>query len=146
MAKGNYIPNVKHIRSVKMVKVEKFISAFTGGKGADIDDGREHIAIPEIPGLDPSCHTILDVTGDSMAPLICEGDMLIVDTTNIRPKKGSIVALMLNGDLMIKIFDPGAVCLHLTSINQNHEPIRVYEYDECVIIGVAWKVLKDAVI
>jgi phage repressor protein C with HTH and peptisase S24 domain len=143
MAKGSIFTNIKNIYKVGSVDIQKFVSSFTAGNGFNINDGIEYIELPAIPGIDENVHTIITVKGDSMSPLIEDGDMLIVNTNKIKPKKGEIVAVVLNETLMVKIFDPGAVCLHLTSVNQDYEPIRVYEEDSCIIVGLVWKVIKD---
>ncbi|MBX3045086.1 MAG: helix-turn-helix transcriptional regulator [Candidatus Kapabacteria bacterium] len=143
MARGAISTNIKSIYKVGTIDIQKFVSSFTGGNGYNINDGIEYIELPAIPGIDEKVHNIITVKGDSMSPLIEDGDMLIVNTSKIKPKKGDIVAVVLNDNLMVKLFDPGAVCLHLTSINQDYEPIRVYEEDTCIIVGIVWKVIKD---
>ncbi len=145
MARGKYESNVKEFYTVGSVTVQKFTSSFVGGKGANINDGMEHVSLPDLLKLDPNEYNIIVVKGHSMYPTIEEGDSLLVDLYNEkkRPKRGDIVALELNGDLMVKLFEPGATCLFLTSINPEHEPIRVYEEDDCKLIGRAYKIIRD---
>jgi phage repressor protein C with HTH and peptisase S24 domain len=146
MARGSYKPNVKNYYKIGSVEIEKYVSSFYGGNGFDVNDGKEIISFPAIDGINVPIHQILTVKGDSMSPKIEEGDQVIIDTGKIKPKKGDIIAVVLNGELMIKLFEPGALCLYLSSINQDYEPIRVYEEDECFVVGKAWKIVKDAVI
>ncbi|MBX3045181.1 MAG: S24 family peptidase [Candidatus Kapabacteria bacterium] len=148
MSKGNYNSNVDRLFTIGITNVELYTSSFVGGPGADINDGIEVVQFPHIPGLDSSKHKLIVVKGDSMSPFIDEGDTVIIELyqKNKKPKKGDVVAVILNGDLILKIFDPGTPCLYLSSVNQDYEPIQVYDTDTCDIIGKAWKVVKDAVL
>lgn len=65
------------------------------------------------------------VIGDSMEPLICEGELLVVDKM-CETKDRDIVVAGLGNDLCVKrlrILDDGSVWLY--SENINYQPIRV---------------------
>lgn len=148
MAKGNYKSNFDRFYNLDLVNLERYTSSFVGGPGAAINDGVETVQFHSIPGLDSGRHKLIFIKGDSMSPLIEEGDSVIIEVfrNGLKPKKGGIIAAILNGELICKIFDPASMCLYLSSINQDYPPIQVYENDSCEIVGKAWKVIKDAVI
>jgi len=65
------------------------------------------------------------VMGDSMEPLICSGEMLIVDRMSETADKDIVVA-RLDNDLCVKrlrVLDDGAV--YLISENCNYKPLRI---------------------
>jgi phage repressor protein C with HTH and peptisase S24 domain len=70
-------------------------------------------------GGDPSRLAILPATGDSMEPLIVEGDLLLVDLSVTVPAGDGIYVLERDGDLLVKKVHPllsGA--LIIDSLNQ----------------------------
>jgi len=146
MSRGNYKPNIEQFYHTSTIELEKYTSSFVGGHGADINDGIEVVNFPYIAGMNASKHKLIIVKGDSMSPKIEEGDTVIIEVfkNGAKPRQGDIVAVILNGDLILKVYDPGALCLYLSSLNQNYDPIQVYETDSCNILGKAWKIVKDA--
>ncbi|WP_121116715.1 S24 family peptidase [Croceibacterium ferulae] len=90
-------------------------------------------------GLDPTKLSAIRVSGDSMDPLLKDGDEILVDRTP-RPFREGIHVLRLGEVLNVKrlqVGKPGRVLL--ISANPAYEPIEVAQ-DEVDIIGrVVWK-------
>ena len=143
MSKGIYYPNCGVIVEAGFIPYTKLVSCFTAGKGFDAMDGTERIELPSV-GLKnaTNCYAI-QVSGESMVPRILHGDYVLVDPTINHYKGGDIVAVCLNGDYIIKIYDPGVTCLHLSSFNSEFEPIRVFDDDECIILGKCLQVISS---
>lgn len=127
----------------RQMEILSYITAYRAGNNNHINDGVEKKEVPALPGVSQNRTYIITVSGDSMSPQILDGDTLLIDTNWRNYKPGDIVAVYLNGDYLVKVFDPGSLCLHLSSINQDYEPIRVYEEDECVVLGKAIKIIRD---
>ena len=75
------------------------------------------------------------VIGDSMEPVICAGELLIVDRMPETNDKDIVIARIGN-DLCVKrlrVTDDGAVCLH--SENPNYQPIPICIEDDFEIWG-----------
>lgn len=143
MSKGIIDKNIIDIKPVEEENLPMSFSSFQAGKGADIHDGNEHVKVPIFNGIKKDKTYMIRVSGDSMAPHIMEQDLVYIDTSFTNYKPGDVVAVSLNGDYMLKIYDPGAMCLYLSSYNQDYEPIRVYEQDECMILGKAIKIIRN---
>lgn len=143
MAKGFIDKNIIDIKPVEEENLPMSFSSFQAGKGAYIHDGNEQISVPIFNGIKKDKTYMIRVSGDSMSPQIIEQDLIYIDTSIITYKPGDVVAVSLNGDYMLKIYDPGAMCLYLSSYNQDYEPIRVYEQDECMILGKAIKIIRN---
>lgn len=147
MAKGKYKSNfrLEDIEPISWVKLRSFVSSFRGGLGNFNDDDDVEInEIPDIDSLEFDHHYSLSLSGDSMSPRIEAGEkVIIVVIDNIQIRRGDIVACYLNGDFIVKVFEPGAYHTMLTSINPNYEPIRITEDDTLKIIGKCiWKISK----
>jgi phage repressor protein C with HTH and peptisase S24 domain len=143
MSKGKYKSNINRVQEVEHVEVFSYITAFRSGNNNHVNDGIERKEIPAIPGIKPNRTYTITVSGDSMSPLLLHGDTVLIDTGINQVKSGDIIAIYLNGDYLVKVYDPGSLCLYLSSINQSYEPIRVYDEDECVILGKAIKIIRD---
>lgn len=75
------------------------------------------------------------VIGDSMEPMICAGELLIVDRMPETNDKDIVIARIGN-DLCVKrlrILDDGAICLH--SENPSYSPIPICIEDDFEIWG-----------
>ncbi|ROL60074.1 hypothetical protein D9V86_09895 [Bacteroidetes/Chlorobi group bacterium ChocPot_Mid] len=144
MSKGKYISNVSEIIQIdEELEVPIYSTSFTAGQGVNVMDGIEKETIPKLKDIKPNGTYLIRISGDSMEPKLTLGDIVIVDTTITNFKSGDVVAVCLNGDYIVKIYDPGSLCLYLSSFNQDYEPIRVYEEDECIILGKATKYIRD---
>lgn len=144
MAKGNYTPNLESVYETSEVELNKFLTSYTAGPGINDMDGMEQVSIPLLDGVRQDRTYVLKVNGDSMAPKIQDGDTLLIDIAPVKYQSGDIVAVCLNGDYIVKVYDPGSYCLYLTSINQDYEPIRVYEEEDSLqILGKVVKIIRE---
>lgn len=68
---------------------------------------------------------VMRVTGDSMEPLIKNGDTILVDQADHQPQDGRIYVLGLEDELLVKKLQriPGG--WNICSINEEYSPIRV---------------------
>lgn len=97
-------------------------------------------------GVAPDMGALLTVTGDSMEPLLAEGDLVLVDRDRFEPVSGKVYAFNdTDNGARVKFIDllPGKGGIVLRSANQSHAPeYRVgAEADEITrtIIGqVVW--------
>jgi SOS-response transcriptional repressor LexA len=144
MAKGIYKSNIKEIFNAEIIDVPIYTSAFMAGEGVNIMDGIESQTIPKLEGVKKDGCYLVRASGDSMSPKINAQDLILIDTDVTQYRPGDIVAVCLNGDYIIKVYEPGSMCLYLSSLNQNYEPIRVYaDQDDCMIIGKATKIIRE---
>ena len=90
-------------------------------------------------GLDPAMLSAIAVTGDSMEPLLRDGDEILVDRTPRAWREG--VHVVRTGDsLLVKRLDfsrPGHVTL--ISVNPAYPPVDLGAEDVVVIGRVVWK-------
>ena len=90
-------------------------------------------------GLEPGKLSAIRVVGDSMEPLLREGDEVLVDTSE-KPFRDGIYVLRLDDTLLVKrVASQGGGRLSLLSQNLAYPPIAV-EAGEIDLIGrVVWK-------
>ena len=90
-------------------------------------------------GFDPTMLSVIAVAGDSMEPLLRDGDEILVDRTP-RPLRDGIHVVRLGEALLVKRVQqvrPGA--LALLSANEAYPPVEVAQADLDVIGRVVWK-------
>jgi phage repressor protein C with HTH and peptisase S24 domain len=112
--------------------------ALPGGEGA-FDTFRFSRRWLAEQGLDGAQLSAITVAGDSMEPLLSDGDEILVDRSP-RPFRDGIYVVRLGDSLLVKrVAQTGAGRLALLSQNLAYPPIEVTA-DEVVIIGrVVWK-------
>lgn len=90
-------------------------------------------------GLDPAMLSAISVAGDSMEPLLSDGDEILVDRTPAPPRDG-IYVVRLGDARMVKRVQRGRPgWLTLISENPHYPPLEM-EVDEADLIGrVVWK-------
>lgn len=95
---------------------------------------------PMIPGR----HYVLQASGDSMEPAVCDGDWIVVDRQR-QPQMNEIVAANLNGGLTIKRVVPDRATGRpsLMPDNDRHQPIALDDGDELQMLGVVVGVLRQ---
>jgi len=90
-------------------------------------------------GLDPAMLSAIEVAGDSMEPLLRDGDEILVDRTP-RPLRDGVHVVRVGDSLMVKRVQtgvPGRVVLE--SQNPAYRPIELSR-DEVEVVGrVVWK-------
>lgn len=90
-------------------------------------------------GLDPAMLSAIAVDGDSMEPLLRDGDEILVDRTP-RPPRDGVHVVLVDHALLVKRLDfsrPGAVVL--ISDNDFYRPVERQAGDVQVIGRVVWK-------
>lgn len=90
-------------------------------------------------GLEPAQLSAIRVMGDSMDPLLRDGDEILVDRTP-RPFREGVHVVRLGEALHVKLLQavpPGR--LRLISQNQAYEPVEVAMSDVDVVGRVVWK-------
>jgi len=90
-------------------------------------------------GLDPAMLSSIRVMGDSMDPLLRDGDEILVDRTP-RPFREGVHVVRLGEALHVKLLQavpPGR--LRLISSNPAYEPVEVSMTDVDVVGRVVWK-------
>ena len=90
-------------------------------------------------GLDGACLSAIRVVGDSMEPLLREGDEVLVDRREL-PFRDGVYVVRLDDSLLVKrVASKGAGRFSLISQNQTYPPIAV-EAGEFDLVGrVVWK-------
>ncbi|MDN4036783.1 XRE family transcriptional regulator [Massilia sp. YIM B02443] len=84
--------------------------------------------------LDPRNLLAVRVRGMSMEPMLFEDDVVIIDTSDVKPISREIYAVNFNGEPCIKqlLYRGGQWYLH--SINPDHEPVNVRS-GQCSLVG-----------
>lgn len=127
-------PDVVEIRRVKL-KLRAGLSNYEteplNGDSAPLKVSRIDL---ERAGLNPSALIAIEVRGDSMEPLMFEGDVVVIDPTDRRLINRELYALNFNGDCCVKQMLHKASAWYLHSINSEHKPVRA-ESGECTVIG-----------
>lgn len=90
-------------------------------------------------GLDPRRLSAIAVDGDSMEPLLRDGDEILVDATP-RPLREGVHVVRVDGVLLVKRLEtgrPGTIVLK--SDNPAYDPIELASADVDVVGRVVWK-------
>lgn len=89
--------------------------------------------------LAPEMISLIRVTGDSMEPVLREGDEILVDRTP-RPLREGIHVVRLGETLLVKLLQAGPPGrLRLVSHNPAYDPVEVALGDAEVVGRVVWK-------
>lgn len=125
------------------------------GYGANNDDESFEIIevtakfLSKILRVTPQEYDVISVLGDSMEPLVKNGDMVLVKPTS-EASNGEIVIANLGGDLYVKklLRDPIKRNVRLTSMNNFYEDIVIEEdeLEQLNIVGVVKKVMSSNII
>lgn len=125
------------------------------GYGANNDDESFEIIevtakfLSKILRVTPQEYDVISVLGDSMEPLVKNGDMVLVKPT-CEASNGEIVIANLGGDLYVKklLRDPIKRNVRLTSMNSFYEDIVIEEdeLEQLNIVGVVKKVMSSNII
>lgn len=118
--------------------------AASAGPGALAEDDRPAGSMVIDPavlaGRDPALLSLLPARGDSMLPLIHDGDMMLVDASDRRPgARGGIYVVRLDGALMVKRVSVRAGEAIVASDNPDYPPIAPRPASDLEIAGrVIW--------
>ena len=94
-------------------------------------------------GLDPKRLNVISVMGDSMEPSLADGDIILIDRRESKPRPGGIYVLNYEGNLLVKRLQPllnGG--FKIISDNPRYEPetVQAEQMEQVRIIGrVVWK-------
>lgn len=92
-------------------------------------------------GIKPKNAIMMYVRGDSMEPLICDHDTILIDTSDKKPIEGFLYVLALGERLMVKRLQQIPNGWNIVSENRNYPPVPIegQEQDSLNIIGrVRW--------
>jgi len=89
----------------------------------------------------PAATFFVRVSGDSMAPLITHGDILVVDRA-LTPHSGSIVIAAVNGELTVKRLVEQHGSSMLVADNDAYQPIALTPEVDCTLWGVVVHVIR----
>lgn len=121
-----------HSENLKKIPIISRVSAGTGVFG--IDDILDWLEIPT--SLCRNCDYATFIKGDSMEPKIYDGDLILVQKTNIL-ENGSIGVFRLGEDVYCKKFYQNPITKEtvLKSLNPNYKNIDITEEDDFYILG-----------
>lgn len=91
-------------------------------------------------GINPKQAVMMLVRGDSMEPLLKEGDAILVDQGSSVPVDGQIFVVRLGEELMVKRLQKSSGGWNICSLNPGYGPIPVLgeQEDFCVYGRVRW--------
>ena len=89
----------------------------------------------------PAATFFVRVSGDSMAPLIAHGDILVVDRA-LTPHSGSIVIAAVNGELTVKRLVEQNGSSMLVADNDAYQPIALTPQVDCTLWGVVVHIIR----
>ena len=102
--------------------------------GISEDYLEDYLSLDELLVKDQEATYFLKAKGSSMAPLIQENDILVVDRS-VMIKTNHVVVLSLHGEMICKRFVRRPPHVFLYSENKNHQPILVTEEMEMIVFG-----------
>lgn len=126
--------DVVEIRKVKLklrAGVSRYETEPLDGDGAPLKVSRLDL---ERQGLNPENLIAIEVRGNSMEPLMFEGDTVVIDPTNKELVSRELYALNFDGDCCVKQMLHKAGAWYLHSINSDHKPVRA-QSGQCEVIG-----------
>jgi phage repressor protein C with HTH and peptisase S24 domain len=93
-----------------------------------------------LAGRDPARLSLLPARGDSMLPLIHDGDMMLVDEADRRlGARGNVYVIRLDGALVVKRVSVKAGQAAIVSDNPDYPPIAPRPANQVDIVGrVVW--------
>jgi hypothetical protein len=100
------------------------------------DDAAHHVPRQwlEENDLNPASLVAVKIKGESMQPLMFEGDIAVVNTTDKARKNGGVFAMNYNGQAVIKRLKYERREWYLTSENPEFKPAPCHGAD-CIVIG-----------
>ncbi len=86
---------------------------------------------------------VVPVSGNSMEPVIMDGDRVYVDTSRKEPRFGEIVLCNVDGVNYVKYYikkDDGKI--YLASLNKNYPPMRINGFNNSRVYGVVVQISR----
>jgi len=113
----------------------KWINMYT-----DYEDPEGEILLPK-EWIGDSCSYIIENHGDSMNPLICDGDLVVIEKRP--PKTNDIIVVIMEDRSILKKYMKIGTSILLSSENEEYEPIYFNEQDiNDYFLGVAIGTIK----
>jgi repressor LexA len=84
---------------------------------------------------------LVEAVGDSMSPIIEEGDLVLADKTNVA-QDGELVVVIHNGTAKIKKFFKETKSVILQSINPAYPPLSAFIDDDLEVAGVVTGIVR----
>lgn len=100
---GNVGTLIENPHALSMSYYEDFKAAARKTGGSD-EGGEPSTFETPIRGMDPDNYALVNVTGDSMAPLICDGDKVLIQCAGETPENGAIVLVNYEGGMIKRFF------------------------------------------
>ncbi len=115
--------------------------AYCGLFGIADDFTEDRLSLDELLIADREATFYFKARGDSMAPFIEEGDILIADAS-LTPKSGQIIIAYFEGTRLCKrlIYRGRRACLH--SENPRYRPLSICEESEFQVFGVVTGIIR----
>ena len=141
--KNNIIPLYKkgqELTKISLVKIP-LLSTIPAGKTATMfhpDHPERYVTVDNVK--DPSAFALL-VKGNSMAPKIEEGDIVVVSPQE-EARSGDICVVRVNDEDVLKKVKFEGEYLHLIPLNPTFEPVTVHRRDVALVLKVV-KVIKN---
>lgn len=141
-----YFPNMSRIRvgepSIPMVPIKKVTMHLQAGiMGLEMQQDFEDGGTLDVPlqwieenEFVPHCLVAIKIRGDSMVPMLYQGDIAVVNIADTKRINGRVYAFNFNGEAVIKRLTYEGRDWYLTSDNPDHER-RMCRTGECIIIG-----------
>ncbi len=128
--------------SMPSLQAPLYLTAIKAGFPSPADDYVEKtLDLHEHLIRHPAATFFVRVSGDSMAPLICHGDILVVDRA-LTPYSGSIVIAAVNGELTVKRLVERDGITMLVPDNESYQPIALTPEVDCTLWGVVVHIIR----
>lgn len=111
------------------------LSTIQAGPAAEVCDSFAMVDLNRLLTGDREGFVIYEVTGDSGAPHILPGHLVIVDTW-LEPREGDWIAAEVDGLVAVKKFHHTRNGLYLVSQNPKYPPRKITEQNSFRVIGV----------
>lgn len=134
--------SLSDFKEIDYTEAPKLVSSFSAGEGTPFNDGETTLSVSKKFIKNAKNPYLITVKGDSMFPLLHSGDLVVVDFKK-QAKNGNIVAVHLNGDILIKRFCENMQGYKLESINPEYKTIEIQDDDQFLILGVAISYKRD---
>ena len=133
--------DLNQVATIPIKKVALSLQAgVMGFEASQITEGDTTIDLPrqfiEENDLVAQCLLAISIKGDSMYPLMIDGDVVIINIADTRPKSGELYAVNYDGEAVVKQVVKDGPEWYLVSFNPAPEfRRRVCRGGECIIVG-----------
>lgn len=129
----------------KGIKLPLYGTAVSCGQPLTADDTIEkEFSLDENLIKHPEITFFVRASGDSMAPTILEGDLLVIEQTN-RPKNGDVVLARLDGEFSVKRFSKSDAYSELCADNPFYANLKMSSLSEVILCGVVKAIIRSSV-